>query len=95
MPVVRISDATWERLKSWATPLEDTPDDALKKALYMADEHRRCAVPIGSFDNGRHPEAETVPALKDEQVGDMESNTGAVDRSAQSKRLRKGQKVTN
>ncbi len=33
MPVVRISDKTWERLKSWAAPLEDTPDSTIRKLL--------------------------------------------------------------
>lgn len=33
MPVVRISDKTWERLKIWATPLEDTPDSTIRKLL--------------------------------------------------------------
>ena len=41
MPVVRIGDTTWEMLKTWATPLEDTADDALLKVLRIADEHRR------------------------------------------------------
>ena len=43
MPVIRISDATWDRLKGWAVPLEDTPDDALKKILDAADEHLKCS----------------------------------------------------
>ncbi len=33
MPVVRISDKTWERLKTWAAPLEDTPDSTIRKLL--------------------------------------------------------------
>ena len=33
MPVVRISDKTWGRLKAWATPLEDTPDSTIRKLL--------------------------------------------------------------
>jgi hypothetical protein len=27
MPVIRIDDATFDRLKRWAEPLEDTPAD--------------------------------------------------------------------
>jgi len=42
MPVVRIGDSTWDRLKQWAEPLEDSPDDVLRKVLDMADEHLRC-----------------------------------------------------
>jgi hypothetical protein len=37
MPVIRITDATWERLKRWAIPLEDTPEDALRKVLDAAE----------------------------------------------------------
>lgn len=33
MPVIRISDATWKRMKRHATPLEDTPEDVVKRAL--------------------------------------------------------------
>ncbi len=38
MPVIRITDATWDRLKRWAIPLEDTPEDALRKVLDAAQE---------------------------------------------------------
>jgi len=33
MPVVRISDATWDRLKNHARPFEDSPEDIIKLAL--------------------------------------------------------------
>ena len=33
MPVIRVTDATWERMKRHARPLEDTPDDIVKRAL--------------------------------------------------------------
>jgi hypothetical protein len=33
MPVIRITDATWERMKTHARPLEDTPDDIVRRAL--------------------------------------------------------------
>ena len=42
-PVIRISDDTWEMLKIWAVPLEDSADDALRKALRAANEHRKCS----------------------------------------------------
>lgn len=42
MPVIRIADATWDRLKRWAIPLEDSPEDALRKVLEAAEEHLRC-----------------------------------------------------
>lgn len=42
MPVIRITDATWERLKRWAIPLEDSPEDAVRKVLDAAEEHFKC-----------------------------------------------------
>lgn len=39
MPVIRITDATWDRLKQWAIPLEDSPEDALRKVLDAAEKH--------------------------------------------------------
>ena len=35
MPVIRISDATWGRLKEWAEPFVDSPDDVIRKLLDM------------------------------------------------------------
>ena len=34
---MRVSDQNWERLKRWATPFEDSPDDALGKVLAIAE----------------------------------------------------------
>jgi hypothetical protein len=39
MPVIRVSDATWARLKKWAEPLEDSPDDAIGRVLDLAERH--------------------------------------------------------
>lgn len=39
MPVIRITETTWDRLKRWAVPLEDSPDDAVRKVLDAAEEH--------------------------------------------------------
>jgi len=44
-PVIRITDATWERLKRWAEPLEDSPEDAVRKVLEAAEEHLKCRQP--------------------------------------------------
>ena len=33
MPVIRVSDETWDRMKSLARPLEDTADDIVRRAL--------------------------------------------------------------
>lgn len=43
MPVIRITDATWDRLKRWAVPLEDAPEDAVRKVLDAAEEHLKCS----------------------------------------------------
>ncbi len=42
MPVVRITDDSWERLKKFATPLEDSTEDAVRKVLDAAEEHLKC-----------------------------------------------------
>lgn len=39
MPVIRISDATWKRLTKLAAPLEDSAEDAVRKALDLAEAH--------------------------------------------------------
>ena len=40
MPVIRISEITWERLKGHATPLEDSVDDVVNLALDALDSIR-------------------------------------------------------
>jgi len=37
MPVIRVSDATWERLKRYARPFEDKPEDIVNLALDALD----------------------------------------------------------
>ena len=39
-PVVRISEESYMRLKSWAEPLDDTAEDAFRKVLDAADQQR-------------------------------------------------------
>jgi len=39
-PVITISDTNWERLKTWAVPLEDDADSALGKVLSAAEFQR-------------------------------------------------------
>ena len=41
VPTIRISETSWERLKAWAEPLEDSADSALAKALDAAERDRR------------------------------------------------------
>lgn len=45
MPVIRISDANMERLKTWAEPLKDTAESALSKALDAAEAARNHSGP--------------------------------------------------
>ena len=42
MPTIRVKEETYEKLKSWAIPLEDTPNDAIERVLDMAESHRGC-----------------------------------------------------
>ena len=37
MPTIRVSQETWDRLKAHATPLEDTPNDIISRALDALD----------------------------------------------------------
>jgi hypothetical protein len=41
MPVIRISQQTWDRLKAYATPLEHTADDVVNIALDALEAARR------------------------------------------------------
>ena len=41
MPVIRVTDETMERLKTWAEPLADTAESALAKALDAAEQARK------------------------------------------------------
>jgi hypothetical protein len=53
MPVIRISQQTWERLKTYATPLEDTADDVVNVALDALEAARR---------KGRHIARDSIAA---------------------------------
>jgi hypothetical protein len=57
MPVIRITEATWDRLKRWAVPLEDSPEDAIRKALGAAEEHLKFSK---TTDGGRGGGSVTV-----------------------------------
>ena len=55
MPVIRIKPETYERMKNWAIPLEDTPNDAIERILDAAEEHRACMTDA-SARNSETPE---------------------------------------
>lgn len=66
MPVIRITDATWDRLKRWAVPLEDSPEDAVRRVLEAAEEHLKCRQTTG---DGHHRRSITVFKRKKLQKG--------------------------
>lgn len=41
VPVVQVSEATYEWLKGFAEPFEDTPEDALRKVLALAEQQQK------------------------------------------------------
>ena len=67
-PVMRISEENWERLKRWATPLEDSADDALSKVLDAAE------VKGPQRTNSKSPEAEPpLDAINGKDQGGIET----------------------
>lgn len=62
MPVIRISDRTYERIQMWATPLVDTPDSALAKAFDALE--RRPGQPASAPDRDALPRATPDPRPK-------------------------------
>jgi hypothetical protein len=59
MPVIRISQQTWDRLKAYATPLEHTADDVVNIALDALEAARRKGLRIA-----RHSTAAPLPKRK-------------------------------
>jgi hypothetical protein len=45
MPVIRVSYETWDRLKSYARPFEDKPEDIVNLALDALDEKKGRGAP--------------------------------------------------
>lgn len=62
MPVIRVSDATWERMKSHARPLEDTADDIVRRAL-DALEGATTSVQTNAVKKGRPSKAKAADHL--------------------------------
>jgi hypothetical protein len=62
MPVIRISQQTWDRLKTYATPLEDTADDVVNIALDALEAARRKRLRIA-----RHSTAAPLPKRNSER----------------------------
>ncbi len=52
MPVIRLKDATFERLKEWAVPLEDSADSTVGRVLDAVEELVKAAqalLPLGDM----------------------------------------------
>jgi hypothetical protein len=62
MPVIRISQQTWDRLKTYATPLEDTADDVVNIALDALEAARRKGLRLA-----RRSTAASLPKKKSER----------------------------
>ncbi len=45
MPVIRVSDDTWERLQKWAVPLTGSAEDAARRVLDVAESQALPAPP--------------------------------------------------
>ena len=50
MPTIRVRPETYERMKNWAIPLEDTPNDVIEKLLNLAEAHRNPAPSVDAAD---------------------------------------------
>lgn len=60
VPVIRISEDTYERLKKWAVPLEDRPDDVIQRILDVAEKSR-----LDDAELAATTEHISVPPLKE------------------------------
>ena len=83
-PVIRISDATWERLKKFAIPLEDTPEDAVRRILEIAEAPRVDSAPTQPSHGNQDDTLQQVPNRAD---GHLAPNTA--------RRLPRGRKTPN
>jgi len=45
MPVIRVSDDTWGRIRNWAMPLGGSVDDAVRRVLDVAEKQALPAPP--------------------------------------------------
>ena len=61
MPVVRISKQTYSRLQSYASPLEDTAEDVVRRALDALDQKHGKIVsePVASAKPSKNPSPKT------------------------------------
>ena len=74
-PVLRISEESYVRLKSWAEPLDDTADDAFRKVLDVADHHRQVCEPHDDAGQAVVPASVGEPESSSETVVDGSSDS--------------------
>ena len=93
-PVIRISDATWEKLKRFAVPLEDTPDDAVRKVLEIAEAQLDYSTPHEPIQSSASDTLQT-PNATGEHVIDPQPDTTKINHTERAGRLPQGQKTPN
>jgi hypothetical protein len=64
MPIIRISQQTWDRLKAHATPLEDTPNDIVSMALDALDAAKRGPAVVATVSSSKPPAKKEKPASR-------------------------------
>jgi len=64
MPVVRISEATWQRLQSHAQPFVDTPESVINLALDALEEAKGAGPGGVGIQAGDHKITATVPTRR-------------------------------
>jgi len=61
MPVIRISDATYARLQTYAKPFEDSPDSVISKALTALDMMSGDTETVGTSAPSKRIEGPKLP----------------------------------
>ena len=97
-PVMRISEHNWERLKMWATPLEDSADDALGKVLDAA-ESKDATLPGKPMPDSdintviSHQNSESAPVPYHEDTTESPNRASVNGAPLKNERIKRGQKV--
>lgn len=61
MPVIRVSEATYERLKRYAVPFADTPEKVIARALSVLDQATGEPSPAPLMARDKHADAPRLP----------------------------------
>ena len=92
-PAIRISDATWERLKRFAVPLEDTPDDAVRRVLAIAEAQRRNHSTPHQPIRIRASDTLQTPSAAGEHLTNPQPNTTRINRTVGERRVPQGERT--